>query len=211
MSLEELMRRAKVWRAGEVSSEAGLATGFPALDALLPARGWPSPGLIEILTDYRGIGALRLLVPALARLSQQQRWLIWVAPPHIPYAPALQQQGVELSRVLIVETGEEADPGSAADLAAGALWTFEQALRFPGCGASLAWLDALAPLALRRLQLACEAGGTLGVIFRPARRAGQPSPAVLRLVLAPAAGEGLCVHILKCRGSLREQDCHLIL
>jgi len=88
MTLEELMRRARLWRAGEVSAEGGLSTGFDALDAMLPGGGWPHPGLIEILASRPGIGALRLLLPALAALGRRQQWLIWVAPPYLPNAPA---------------------------------------------------------------------------------------------------------------------------
>jgi len=221
MTLDEIMRRARLWRAGEASAEAGLPTGFPALDAALPAGGWPFPGLIEILSGPPGSGALRLVLPALAQLAQAQRWLIWVAPPYQPYAPALQAAGIDLSRVMIVDL-DAAEVSASAGLArCGAapqagdgqvLWAFEQALRFPGCGAGLLWPGALETLTLRRLQLACEAGGTLGVLFRPSEFAAQPSPAALRLLLTPQpAADVLDITILKCRGGLRARECRVAL
>ena len=222
MTLDEIMRRARLWRAGEVGAEAGLPTGFAALDAALPAGGWPFPGLIEILGGQAGSGGLRLMLPAMARLAREQRWLIWVAPPYQPYAPALQAAGIDLQHVMVVEVdapGDARAPEPRPPLAERAgsgtesgqlLWAFEQALRFPGCGAALLWPGHLEGLTLRRLQLACEAGGTLGVLFRAGEYAAQSSPAALRLMLSPQpAADALDITILKCRGSLRARECRL--
>jgi hypothetical protein len=49
------------------------------------------------------------------------------------------------------------------------------------------------------LKLAAEEGGSLGILFRPLHRAGEPSPATLRLLLEPR-GRALDVLILKSRG-----------
>lgn len=214
MTIEELMRRARLWRAGEAHAGDGLPTGFPALDAALPGGGWPVPGLVEILSGHPGSGGLRLVLPALARLARAGRWLIWVAPPHQPYAPALRAAGIDLSRVMVVDLGEDTAGSRGAGQAPAddgrVLWAFEQALRFPGCGAGLLWPGALEMLSLRRLQLACEAGGTLGLLFRTSACASEPSPAALRLLLdsrpLPAA---LDVEILKCRGGARARSCRV--
>lgn len=208
------MRRARLWRAGEASPEPGLPTGFEALDAALPGGGWPYPGLIEILSAQPGSGGLRLMLPVLARLSREPRWLIWVAPPYQPYAPALQAAGIDLRHVMVIDVAPEAPaPGAVAPPPAGegeVLWAFEQALRYTGCGAALLWPTRLDALCLRRLQLACEAGGTLGVLFRPAACAAQSSPAALRLLLTPQPALGaLDITVLKCRGSLRAHACRL--
>ena len=228
MTLEELMHRAGLWRAGEAPLEDGLSTGFSVLDAILPGGGWPRLGLIEILTSQPGIGALRLVLPALAALSCLPRWLIWVAPPHRPYAPALQAAGIDLTHVLLIDRTESSGPTAGrvprappATLSAcwswrraaeGEFWAFEQALRFPECGAALWWPARLEALALRRLQLACEAGGSLGILFRPVECANQASPAALRLSVQPiVATPEVQVRVLKCRGSLRARECRLFL
>lgn len=210
------MRRGRLWRAGEAAAEPGLPTGFDVLDAALPGGGWPFPGLVEILSARPASGGgLRLLLPVLARLSREPRWLIWVAPPYQPYAPALQAAGLALRQVMLVDLATEAPgaDGAARSTAAAqtdVLWTFEQALRFPGCGAALLWPQEIDALGLRRLQLACEAGGTLGVLFRPAACAAQASPAALRLLLqAQADGSALDLTVLKCRGSPRARECRL--
>ncbi len=189
MSLEDLLQRADLWRGGAAPAVAGLPTGFAALDALLPGAGWPIGALAEILTDRSGIGELQLLVPALVRLTREDRWVAFIAPPYIPYAPALTRAGVNLAHVLVVHPRESRD----------ALWAAEQALRAGTCGAVLAWPAQADMRRLRRLQLAAESGNALGVLFRPGSVAGESSPAALRLRLE-SAPRGLAVHILKRRG-----------
>ena len=195
MSLQELMQRAGIWRAGELPLVAVQPTGFRALDKALPGGGWPQTGLTEILSATLGIGALRLVLPALARLSQQGHWIILVNPPHVPYSPALHDEGMDLSRMLIVDLPAASQPARTE-----ILWAYEQALRFADCGAALLWLEDATPLHLRRLQLAAETGATWGVVFRPPRFAAQSSPALLRLRL-DASGDGQ----IGSHGSLRSE------
>ncbi len=196
MSLETLLQRVDIWRGGEHSlrdrtaaAARAAASGHPALDAQLPGGGWPLGALTELLLQQHGIGELQLLLPALAALSHEDRWLIWVNPPHLPYAPALTQSGIDLSRLLLVRHDNTAQQ----------LWAIEQSLRSGTCGAVLGWLGEPDNCTLRRLQLAAETGHAMGLLFRPGTAAGQSSPAALRLQLEPSA-DGLLVHILKRRG-----------
>lgn len=188
MSLEQLLQRADLWRGGERSPHHPvIASGRPQLDRQL-GGGWPRGALTELLSDYRAIGALELLLPALAAVGRD-RWLAWIAPPHIPYAPALAAAGIDPARLLWIRprTPEEG------------LWAAEQALRSGSCGAVLHWPQAPSAQRLRRLQLAAEQGDSLGFLFRPRRAAQHPSPAALRLELYPTA-QGVELHLLKRRG-----------
>ncbi len=162
----------------------------PRLYALLPGGGWPVGALTEILSEVEGIGTLRLLMPALARLSQAERWLAWIAPPHLPYAPALAAHGVELARVLII--GALARPPER-------FWVLDQSLRAGACSAVLAWWSCADWHGLRRMQLAAEAGQSCGLLFRPLAACHEASPAALRLVLEPS-GPRTVVRIIKRRG-----------
>lgn len=200
-ALDQLLAQPGIWRAGErrpqtaAPAERHTPTGFAELDAALPGGGLPSGALTEILHEHHGVGELRLLMPALARLSRQGRWIALVAPPYVPYAPALAAQGIELSRLLLVH------PASGQD----ALWSVEQALRAGTCAAVLAWPRRCDDRSLRRLQLAAEAGDSLGLLFRPAAAAAEASPAALRLRLTPAGASALGVDLLKCRGGRQQQ------
>jgi len=181
-----------LWRGDALAAPAlpAVPTGFATLDDVLPGGGWPSGALTEILATHQGIGELSLLAPALARLARQEaRWITWIAPPHLPYAPALQSIGVDLARVAVVQ----------AHCAAEALWATRQALACGACSAVLSWLSVPDLQSLRRLQLAVEGKDTCAFLFRPAFAARDFSPAPLRLQLAPA-GERLAIHVLKRRG-----------
>ena len=102
-SLAALLSHPAIWRGGDCAPEpAALATGFAALDAVLPGRGWPGAALTEIAIAREGIGELSLMLPALARLTRERRDIVWVAPPHLPYAPALVAAGVDPARLVIV-------------------------------------------------------------------------------------------------------------
>ncbi|MGH8672454.1 MAG: translesion DNA synthesis-associated protein ImuA [Burkholderiales bacterium] len=188
-SIETLLEKYPLWCGNQIthSQYSGIPTGFPELDALLPGGGWPVGALTEIQVTQRGIGELRLLMPALALLDKENRWLAWVAPPYIPYAPALVEQGINLGRILVIKPVNDADT----------LWAMEQTLRSGVCGIVLAWMARIDGRSLRRLQLAAEAGQTMAVLF--CNRHG-PSPCALRLYLERAKGK-LAVHILKRRGS----------
>lgn len=195
-ALSQILERPDVWRGDMLASAPlpGVSTGFAELDAELPGGGWPRGGLIELLPARTGVGELALLLPALARLSADElAWLVCVAPPHLLYAPALEEAGVALTRLLIASA-----PGRDA------AWACERALGADGVGAVVAWLPEANVTALRRLQLAAEASRTLLFVFRPASCAGQSSPAPLRLALE-GEGERLIVRLLKRRGGARPE------
>ena len=201
MSLEKLLEHPRVWRGNsQTPAQTGLPSGYPKLDRCLPGGGWPPAALTEILTGQYGIGELRLLMPALAQLSAEEAnpghdeysepgWIAWVAPPFQPYAPALQQSGIDLSRMLVVRPKDESE----------LLWSAEQALSSGTCAAVLLWPDRLDDQAGRRLQLAAEKGRSWAIAFRPLAARQQPSAAALRLELQPTE-QGTRVHILKSRG-----------
>lgn len=193
MSLEDLVVHPHVWWGLRYDSAEALPTGFVDLDRYLPGGGWPRRAIIEIFLDRYGIGELSLLMPALAllsRTSRAKRWIVWVAPPFIPYAPALLTFGIDLDRVLMVH------PTSAKK---DALWAVEQVLRSESSIAVLAWVKDLSDTILRRFQLAAEERNCWAVLFRPLTALRQRSPAALRLKLSGTA-ETARVDIMKCRG-----------
>ena len=189
--LATLLNHPSIWRGDQIGrvAVASVATGFPALDAELPGRGWPVAALTEILPLHEGIGEIRILGPALANLTTRGRWLAWIAPPFLPYPPALRAVGINLSRFMRIETRSLRE----------SLWAMEQALRDNSCGAVIAWPEKISYPDLRRLQLAAAGSQALAVIFRSPRTAGESSPASLRLVLQTYQGD-LAVRILKRRG-----------
>ena len=125
-ALESMLATRTLWHAGRSAAIAadGEPTGHAALDALLPQGGWPRRALTELLLPADGVGELSLLLPTLARFTAAGGSVALVAPPYIPYAPAWQGAGVDLTGLQIIEAGPR-----------DALWAFEQCLR---SGAGLA-------------------------------------------------------------------------
>ncbi len=197
-TLADILADARVWKLKDAS--AGLrptspvwSTGRSALDARLPGGGWPAASLVEVLLETSGLGEIQLFLPALVqcqrRTAESSPWLVWIAPPHEPYAPALAQQGIELGRLLVVR------PASATE----ALWAAEQALSSGVCAAVLLWLQGTDDRWLRRLKLAAEEGGALGVLFRPERHRFESSPASLRMTVAQGE-RGIHLDLIKVQG-----------
>ena len=200
VDLDELKRNGALWQGRRPVPPAGrvLASGWPVLDELL-GGGWPRAALAEVFSDaHQG---LSLLLPAMAGLSGDVRWITWVAPPHVPYAPALAARGIRVDRLLLIRDVSEEQ----------ALWAAEQVLKSGASGMLLAWPGRaggrdLNTAQLRRLQLAAEQGDCTAVLFRPLRAAGQGSSAVLRLRVHPVP-LGLEVEVLKRRGSWGGGSC----
>jgi len=191
VSLDDLISRSRVWRgSGARAVPRGLATGFDALDAYLPGGGWPQGAITEVFLERYGIGELSLFMPALARLSQGERWIVWVDPPFIPYAPALTRSGVDLNRVLLVHSSTVKQES---------LWAVEQALRSKSSVATLAWLKLSDDRDLRRLQLAAEERACWSILFRPLAAMRHRSPAALRIKLS-GDSQNIRIEIIKCRG-----------
>jgi len=189
LTLEQLARICQTGRADALRRPLAQATGYAQLDDALPGGGLPVGALTEILPQTEGIGELRVVMPALAQLTRNQRYVAFVEPPYIPYPPALAQHSVRLEQIVMLR---KQTPSLS-------LWASEQMLRCSAFGAVLLWSTAVNDKALRRLQLAAEAGGNLAIVYRPATAARMASPAALRLALH-ADNDGLRIEIKKCRG-----------
>ncbi|WP_176398985.1 damage-inducible protein [Pandoraea sp. PE-S2T-3] len=232
---------AGLWRASELAQyhRAGQPTGFAALDAELPGAGWPHGAVTELLSERPGIGEWRLLAPALRDLTQAGQPVMVIAPPMLPYAPALAGWGIDLRWLSVVTRPERNAPRStpatrtstrtttrtAIRTAAGTttrarsvraedrdmLWCAEQALKSACCGAVLAWLPAATPEQIRRLQVAAGGGDALAWVMRPPTAAATASAAPLRLGLSVGEDSRLGVQFHKRRGPPRTEPIWLTL
>jgi len=191
ISLEHILERHPVWRGrADGHFSPAVSTTYPVLDSVLPGGGWPTGALTEILSGHEGVGELGLVLPALAALSWAGKRVAWLAPPHLPYAPALAAAGVDLANLVVVRAPGRRD----------ALWAAEQVLRSGSCHALLGWLRRSGYRELRRLALAAEGGPAWVALFRPREAAREASPAALRIAVEPEGG-ALALRILKRRGA----------
>ena len=183
----DLKAIAGVWRGLGRTRPDSESTGIATLDQAL-LGGWPVGALSQIVSQESGLG-FSLMLPLLARLTRAGRHAALIAPPYIPYAPALRDAGVELQRLLWLAPKDRLD----------ALWAAEQMLRSGLYGAVALWSPALEAPIERRLQLAAETGRSIGIVAH-AGAYGAHSIAAVRLQLKPAAA-ALSVEIVRCRGA----------
>lgn len=198
-NLQGILQRHPIWRGQAVAPVfQTISTGYAELGRELPGGGWPTGALTEVLGEKEGIGELQVVLPALAALSTAGKRVVWLAPPHLPYAPALAAAGVDLTNLSVVRAPGRLD----------ALWAAEQVLRAGPCHALVAWFRHARYEELRRLAVAAEASSAFVALFRPRSAASEPSPAVLRLALEPC-GDELELNILKRRGAPAAAPIHL--
>ncbi len=148
--------------------------GEPSLDLGLRAAG-----IVEWLAATPGAGAVASALLMMSRVSSAHGTLAIVDSARECYAPALSGWGLSPSRALLVRPSARQE----------ACWAIEQCLRCPGVSATCAWVDHRVPIRVhRRWQLAAEAGGGVGIFFRPASAQREPAWADLRLLVTPRSG-----------------------
>ena len=153
-------------RSGWRPSIARLPEGGLALGALHEVAGG-ADGAVD------GAAAALFAAGIVARTGGIVLWC--VTRPDL-FAPALSQAGLDPDRVIHVEAGDERT----------VLACCEEGLRHGGLGGVVAEVARLSMTASRRLQLAAETSGTIGIALRRWRRAteaadfGQPTASVTR-------------------------------
>jgi cell division inhibitor SulA/protein ImuA len=190
--LAEVLDRPDIWRGNHLANAGmpAVASGFAPLDAELPGGGWARGTLTEVLSDGVGQGECSLVLPALASLQAEGKWIVLVAPPCAVHAPAWVRAHIDLARLVVVSPNHVRD----------ALWAAEQALASGAPGAVLCWAARIDAGQVRRLQVAVAERTGLAFLFRPARAGSESSSAPLRLRVMASERGRLGVQVLKRRG-----------
>ncbi len=131
-------------------------SGIPELDELLPGCGWPGTGLVEIIIPDDHADAITLVLPLLARLGEQDRWMGMVAPPCLPRSRILQDSRINPLRL------QQVNP----HIGRSDMWTMEYMLQDGNYSVVLGWPSCDTELVSRRLANAAVAGDSLGILFR---------------------------------------------
>ncbi|MFM9058386.1 MAG: ImuA family protein [Planctomycetaceae bacterium] len=211
-----------VTTAGQLLDRGGdretVATGWPALDGLLPGGGVRRGSLVEWLAGTADgaaagcvSGAATLACAIACRLAAPRRTRRggmvvvidragWFHPPAV-----LPWLGADATSRLVVARPSRDDDE---------IWTIEQALRCAGVAAVVAWPRLAAAwslgrgvavehgragrgslqqwtTAMRRWQLAARSGGAVGLFVRSPAALGEPSWAESRLDVSPLPGGSL--------------------
>jgi protein ImuA len=206
-AIDVLREKIRCLEAADRRSVGFLPFGLAEMDAHLPGGGLALGALHEVSGTGNGAldGAAAALFAAgiMARLTGPVLWCL--RDPDL-FAPGLAAAGLTPDRVIYVEAGDEQT----------VLACFEEGLRQGGLAGVVAEIGRLPMTGSRRLQLAAEGSGTLGLAIRRWRRMsetadfGQPTAAVTRwrisvLPAAPLPVPGIgrprwLLELIRCRG-----------
>jgi protein ImuA len=188
-ALDQLRREvAKIDPACPLEQKGGLRLGVPALDGML--QGGLAFGALHEFAPASPfqLGAALGFAFALAALATADgRQVLCIETDFAameggaPYGPGIDQLGLSFDRLLILRVAQR-----------DALFACEEALKCPALAATLVELPedgaAADPVATRRLALAAQAGGGLGLLLRQ-KASPLPIPAMTRWQVAAAMSE----------------------
>ena len=187
--------------AGAAAAEGdGIPQGIPlcdAVDSALPGGGLSRAAVHEVLAAEPGAAA-GFCALVLARAAGT---VLWIADEPDAWPPGLARFGLSPANLVLVRAPRPVD----------GLWAMEEALRCPAVSGALLVLSGLDLTAARRLQLAAEAGGGVGLLLRPdtEEAASDASAALTRWRVGALAGTGggsglgdprWQLDLLRCRG-----------
>lgn len=194
VSIEQLLLRDDTWlgHSGRFATRKAVSSGYELLDGGLLNGGWPLGSLVEICQGQMQ-AEWHLLGPA---LRDMPGLVVLLNPPATPFCKALIQAGIDLDRLVIVNTSDKAHFVAC----------FIELAR-ANVGTILAWQpdDNLTYTELRKCSLATGDGSALCVIIRPSEVQRQNSPAALRLY-AQLIPVGLEVTAFKQKGFLQKHQ-----
>lgn len=167
--------------SGKRSGRERIGSGCPPLDRLLPQRGFARGSLVEWLSDGPGSGASTLALVAAREACREGGVLVVVDRQGTFYPPAAAAWRIDLQSMIVVRPQNDKDEQ----------WTLDQALRCDHVAAVMAWPQRLDGLTFRRLQLAAETSGSLGLLVRPSAARREPSWANVRLLVSPRREKGV--------------------
>jgi len=133
-------------------------TGLDAMDDLAPDGGLRCGAIHELLFDLT-CAPPKSLALFLARAAQAASGgvIVWNDPKRELYPTAVSTAGIDLRRLILLRPRNAAQELSA----------LAECLRCRGVSATVTSLNRLSDIEARRLQLAAENGGGVGVFLRP--------------------------------------------
>jgi protein ImuA len=154
-----------------------LPFGVGELDARLAGGGLADAGVHEAAGATGGYSddaaATLFLAGIAARRAERRGTVLWVVARRDLFAPGLAQAGLNPGKLLVAETGRDAD----------VLAVMEEGLRHGALAAVVGEVGRAGLTETRRLQLAAEEGGTMALLLRRWRKddpLAEPSSALTR-------------------------------
>jgi hypothetical protein len=112
----------------------------------------------EILSPFDGVGATTLaLRAATAAAAESSRTVVVIDSWGDFYPPAMWRLGMAVERLVVIRVSKSDE----------VIWAVDQSLRCSAVAALVAPVSRLDDATSRRLQLAAESGGGVGILLRP--------------------------------------------
>jgi len=168
----------------------GLRTGLEALDEMSPG-GELQGGAVHELLWRESSPCPTTFALLLARAAQKSSGnggagggvggaVVWSDPDRELYLPALSAAGIDLRRLLLLRCAGRKEQ----------LWALAECMRCRGVSATVAEVGRLSQVEARRLQLAAERGGGVGVLMREwSPGSSVPYAAATRWLVEPVVGD----------------------
>ena len=164
-TLDLLAQQIREMETANRPSVESIGSGCASMDRCLPNRGYACGSMIELVRTAPGAGVSSLALMIAKQAIEKGKYLLVLDSQKQLYPPALQSLGVPLERVIVIHPGNHTD----------AVWAMDQGLRCSAVGAVIAEVGQLEDRVARRLQLATEQGGGLGILL-PDRLASRSHP-----------------------------------
>lgn len=118
--------------------------------------GRPETRMTEIILSKEMADNLQLILPMLAHLNQDNRWLAWVNPPIQLLKQWQHKPELSIEDIMVLRSDQRT---SAFELA-------KKALKAGTCHAVIVWTDSLTKEQLDHLDQASLEGGSHGIVLR---------------------------------------------
>jgi protein ImuA len=156
MDKDELRRTLARTQAAPVRSH-GFRTGLNELDQIAPAGIFQGGAVHELLVPRQAVCPTSVALLLASAAQKSGGTVAWSDPERELHLPALSAAGINLRRLILLRSVNRADQ----------LWALAECLRCCGVGATVASIERLNQIEARRLQLAAERGGGVGIFIRP--------------------------------------------
>ena len=128
------------------------------LESVLPTQGWPKAEISEINCSHSD-SVLQLLLPTLAKLNAQNRWISLISPPGEINPKIFAHYGIDMSKVLLIHPKNDVDDKV----------TMNKALKNGTSGIVILWAEQLNKRYLAQWRKSVKQGNSTGIIVNMSR------------------------------------------
>jgi protein ImuA len=152
---DELRRTLAKTQTAPIRSN-NFCTGLAELDQIAPVGAFQGGAVHELLVPRQAVWPTTIALLLAAAAKKTGGVVAWSDPQRELHLPALSAAGINLRNLILLRSAHRADQ----------LWALAECLRCRGVCATVAFVERLNQIEARRLRLAAERGGGVGIFIR---------------------------------------------